>query len=116
MADPHGSTSFGPTGKNIANAVVVQANGKIVVAGSYDYGGGDTDLAVLRYNSDGTLDTTFNGSGYFVRGGTGADTAKAVAIQPDGKIVVVGTIDWGANDTDAWILRLTSSGSLDPHL
>src|SRR5262245_28701945 len=44
-----------------ANAVAVQADGKIVVAGSSDGGGGVGNFAVARYLADGTLDTTFDG-------------------------------------------------------
>ena len=57
---------------SFANAVAIQADGKIVVAGSL---GGD--LHVARYNTNGTLDTTFSGDGIVVTdfGGSGTDSA-----------------------------------------
>ena len=45
-----------------AYAVAIQADGKIVVAGDA-YNGSDNDFAVVRYNADGSLDTTFDGDG-----------------------------------------------------
>jgi uncharacterized delta-60 repeat protein len=80
---------FGGTDK--ANAVAIQADGKIVVAGSTTAGTGG-DFAVARLNADGSLDTSFDGDGKrFVNFNNGLDQAFAVALQADGKIVVVGT-------------------------
>ncbi len=69
--------------------------------------------------SDGTLDPTFGFGGlttvFFDLGGTNRDIATDVAIQPDGKIVVVGYADFSAlGDTDFAIARLLPSGELDP--
>jgi uncharacterized delta-60 repeat protein len=101
-------------------AVAVQTDGKVVVAGTYDLGGGDTDAVVLRYNVDGTPDNTFGNTfladgttRVFSWGGGGADKANALAIQPDGKIVVVGTYDFGAGNTNIWVMRLNSDGTFD---
>ncbi|BDV42198.1 fibronectin type III [Geotalea uraniireducens] len=95
-------------------AIAVQSDGKIVVAGDVDWGGGDTDLWVLRLNDDGTKDTTFDSSiGDYVDGGTGADRASALVVQPDDRIVVVGTFDF-IDDTDIWVLRLNADGTGDP--
>ena len=79
-----------------ASAVALQEDGKIVVAGSNATGdfmaGFDYDFAVARYNTDGSLDTGFDGDGRATTDfGTPSDLANAVAIQPsDGKIVVAG--------------------------
>lgn len=90
-------TSFGSEGREIipvgnshdyANSVVIQRDGKIVAAGSAYY-----DMAVVRVNSNGSLDTTFNGTGKIITPTWGND-ASSVAIQEDGKIVVAG----GQND------------------
>jgi uncharacterized delta-60 repeat protein len=87
--------------------VAVQADGKTVVAGYVD---GADGFAVTRYNLNGTPDTTFgpdhNGT-LVVRGGS--SSANAVAIQPDGKIVVMGT--WDLSDTR--VLRFNPDGGLD---
>ena len=65
--------------------------GKIVVAGYY-YNGTDFDFAVVRYNTNGTLDATFGGgTGITTTNFGGVDIAYSVAIQSDDKIVVVGT-------------------------
>src|SRR4051812_24788004 len=66
---------------NLINAIAIQPDGKIIAVGSAG------SMAVLRYSSNGALDTSFNG------GGRAVDTpgdALGVAIQADGKIVVVG--------------------------
>ena len=103
-------TTFG--GVDAAAAVAVQADGKIVVAGSTSVGG---DFAVARYNPDGSPDATFAGDGTTtVDFGFVADdeAAAALAIQDDGKIVVVGTATF-SGDQDFVVARLLSDGALD---
>ena len=111
--------TFGDGGKSItdigslseeAYAVAIQADGKIVVAG-YSWNGSSnrSDFAVVRYNPDGSLDTTFDGDGVAVTPvSTWDDYAYGAVIQPDGKIVVAG---YGNNDFA--IVRYNSDGSLD---
>jgi uncharacterized delta-60 repeat protein len=96
---------------DFATAVAIQADGRIVVAGS---AGVDVDpeFAVVRYNTNGTLDTTFSGDGRLTRefGSTGGGFgAEDVAIQADGKIVVVGD-----NGSDFAVARFNANGSIDP--
>ena len=103
---------------NYANAVALQADGKIVVAGNAfaNPSANTSDIAVLRYNTDGTLDTTGFGSpnGYVTTSIGAFDDGFAVAVQPlDGKIVVAGNADAGTSDRLA-LLRYNSNGSLDP--
>jgi len=98
-----------------AVAVAVQADGKIVVAGTLlapDFSG--KGVALLRYNANGTLDTTFGGTGIVTRTiGTGSDTAAAaLALQVDGKIVVAGHAFTGTK-TDIVLLRYNANGTLD---
>ena len=72
------------------NALAVQDDGKIVAAGTSNIGG-LLDFAALRFNSDGSPDTGFGDGGKVVTDlGTDQDIASDVAIQSDGKIVVVG--------------------------
>ncbi|MEO7539804.1 MAG: delta-60 repeat domain-containing protein [Pyrinomonadaceae bacterium] len=80
------TTTFGAPAES-ANAVVVQADGKIVAAGGAGMVGGG--FAVARYNGDGSLDTTFDGDGK-VTIGNDYDFASGVALQPDGRIVASG--------------------------
>ena len=71
------------------NSVAVQPDGKIVVAGYAEVGGVD-QFALVRYNSDGSLDTGFNTNGRVTTAvGKGTCKGEGVALQEDGKIVVV---------------------------
>jgi uncharacterized delta-60 repeat protein len=78
---------------DIANAVALQADDKIVVAGeALDIASNSLDFALIRLNPDGHVDTSFNETGFVLTdflGGTD-DRAYAVAIQDDGKIVAAG--------------------------
>ena len=93
-----------------ANAVAVQPDGKIVVAGFAEVNAIDSDFALARYNADGTLDTSFSADGIVTTDlGTESDDARALAIQPDGKIVLAGDTDQGIA-----LARYPSDGKLDP--
>ncbi|MDD2780799.1 cadherin-like domain-containing protein [Sulfuricurvum sp.] len=93
-------------------SVTVQSDGKILVAG-YNKNGSNDDFALVRYNSDGSLDTTFNGDGKVTTAiGVGADGGYSVTVQPDGKILVAGVSKNGSND-DFAMVRYNSDGSLD---
>ncbi|HEY7098680.1 MAG TPA: delta-60 repeat domain-containing protein [Terriglobales bacterium] len=112
------TTDFGLT--DIARGLVIQPDGKIVVAGqSYDLFSVFGEYALARYNSDGSLDSTFGNGGMVTSflGGQGC-AANALALQTDGKIVVAGeiTIDFifGENgDLDFAVARYNPDGSLD---
>jgi uncharacterized delta-60 repeat protein len=103
------------------NAVAIQGDGKVVAAGFVD--GGLPDWALIRFNTDGSLDTTFDADGIqaftFGSGSFGGhERAQGVAVQSDGKIVAVGFTDAGTGVNDgtqsfAAIARLNSDGSLD---
>jgi uncharacterized delta-60 repeat protein len=86
------------------NAVAVQEDGKIVVAGSS--GGVQGFFTLARYNPDGRLDKTF-GAGGPVFGTSGS--ANALALQGDGKIVAAGSTE---NTTFA-LVRYNPDGILD---
>jgi uncharacterized delta-60 repeat protein len=97
-----------------ANALTLQPDGKIVVVGSTSQSfGGDT--LVLRYTADGDLDGTFGGGdGILPVAVSGvADVATAVALQPDGQIVVAGYDRAGSYD-EAYVARFTATGEEDP--
>jgi len=99
---------------NYANAVALQADGKIVVVGNAFATSNTSDIAVLRYNTNGTLDTTGFGSpnGYVTTNVGAFDNGFAVAVQPDNKIVVAGNADAGIGDRLA-LLRYNADGSPD---
>lgn len=107
------STDF-LAGNDIAYSVAVQADGKIVAAGTKDIGGGAAqDFALARYNANGSLDTAFgNGGKVTTDFFSNLDDAKAVAVQADGKIVVGGSAVTAANTSFA-LARYNSNGSLD---
>ncbi|UCH13270.1 MAG: T9SS type A sorting domain-containing protein, partial [Bacteroidales bacterium] len=72
-------------------SVAIQSDGKILVAGC-SYTVGYSDFALARYNTDGTLDTTFNSSGIIITdiGNSTYDNGIAMAVQDDGKIIIAG--------------------------
>ena len=94
-------------GDDTGEAVAVQADRKVVVAGTTH---GGTDIAVVRYDTDGTLDPSFDGDGIVITDLSGDDAAFAVAIQADGKILVGGFTDDGVS---AALLRYDTDGTLD---
>ncbi|MBK8465325.1 MAG: hypothetical protein IPL32_05795 [Chloracidobacterium sp.] len=94
-----------------ANGVAIQSDGKIVAAG-YSLNGSNYEFAVVRYNTNGMLDTTFNGTGKVTTPIGGNDSAFSVAIQPDGKIVAAGYSLIGANYEFA-VVRYNTNGTLD---
>ena len=97
--------SFGGTDE--ARAVLVQPNGRIVVAGT---GGASRRFCVARLRNNGLLDTTFGSGGKRkIDFGGGEDQAFAVALQPDGKIVVAGD----SHVQQVAVTRLNANGSLD---
>lgn len=100
------------SGNDSAEGVVQQSDGKIVVAG-FATVGGNRDFAVARYNANGTPDSSFDGDGKVTTAiGTTDDFGEAVAVQPDGKIVVAGYIsNNGSNDVA--LVRYNTNGSLD---
>jgi len=104
-------TSFGEFGGQ-AYAVALQADGKILAAGSYS-NGVDLDVAIVRYNEDGSLDTSFSTDGKFRTSlGNGDEELNAIAVQEDGYIVAGGYIvkDSGR---DFVLMRLTPDGEMD---
>ena len=107
---------YGLAGTNDSYAVdvAIQSDGKLLLAGFTDEAG-TQDFAVIRINTDGTLDDTFSGDGrQSLPIGAGLDRARAVAVQPDGKILVAGESDGGVTGYDFAIVRLDANGTLDP--
>ena len=113
--DPHfgtGGTALGDFGgSDQGYAMVVQHDGKVLMAGrawnvdQYDFG-------VVRFNADGTLDSSFGNGGMVMTDvGSMFDSAYAMAVQTNGKIVVVGQTE--GNGYDFGMVRYNSDGSLD---
>lgn len=89
------------TFRGAAAQLLVQRDGKLLVAGLGE---------ITRFNRDGSLDRSFGEGGRARAGNVAATTA---AIQPDGKILVIGTVSSGAVDGDFGVARLTTDGKLD---
>jgi uncharacterized delta-60 repeat protein len=102
-----------PAGTTRANAVAIQGDGKIVTAGFNRTGSGQTVFQVVRFNVNGSLDTSFNGSGIVTQAINAVDDeATSIAIQGDGKIVV-GGMTKPASFYDSAFMRFLSTGALD---
>ena len=105
---------FGVSGSG--NAVIIQADGKIVVAGQAGIlPNATSDFALARYNANGSLDASFDGDGrVFTDFGFG-DVVNALSIQPDGKLIAAG-IAKSSSSRDAnefGVARYNPDGSLD---
>jgi uncharacterized delta-60 repeat protein len=104
-------TDFTPHG-DFAIGMAIQADDKVVAVG--DAGGTNPKFAVARYNTDGTLDTSFSTDGKVLTDfGPNADEAVEVAIQGDGKIVVVGGVNVNHLDSRFGVVRYNPDGTLD---
>lgn len=105
-------------GYDTASTVLLQADGKIVVAGGASSGGvlGQTEFGVARYTADGALDSAFGTGGTVMTplaGGSGS--ATAAVLQPDGKIVVSGPSYRAEGESFGFgLVRYTVDGALDP--
>jgi uncharacterized delta-60 repeat protein len=104
------ATALSSVGHSYGTATAIQNDGKILAAG-YAYFGNDVDFAVSRYNADGSLDLTFDQDGMVTTDiGDINDFCYSVAIQNDGKIVLVGGTQ---NFSKIAVVRYNSNGSLD---
>ena len=90
-----------------ANAVTVQPDGKILYAGNFLAVDRLSRNFIVRFNADGTVDTSFDS------GGTVDNVISSIALQSDGKIVVVGNFTMVAGQTRNGIARLNADGSFD---
>ena len=96
-------------GQESGKTVAIQADGKIVLAWTTKPAPAPNDIALVRYNTDGSLDSTFGSNGIAVTNlPTTDESVGAVAIQPDGKIVVAGS------QSGPWLAaRYQTNGTLD---
>ena len=92
-------------------SLALEPDGKIVVAG-VAYIGAGRDFALARYNSNGTLDTSFGTGGKVITDFTRDDSTFSVAVEPDGKILAAGMADVSRGYGFA-LVRYNSNGTLD---
>lgn len=118
-------TSFGSGGHVItelggldrARALVLQPDGKIVVGG----GAGNTtqphpggNFALVRYHTNGDIDTSFGSNGIINTNLGGNDLVNGLALQPDGKLIAAGHSAFENESERAALARYTAGGELDP--
>lgn len=104
------AATFGPAGEQqaIATDAAQQSDGKMIAVGNFN-----NDWFIWRFDLSGTFDTTFNFSGKRVIGfATNDDKATGVAVQPDGKILIVGS-STDVNGVVTALLRLNPDGTND---
>lgn len=126
--DPNGklvNSGFGISGRVFKDAfltsvtdMAIDAQGRIIVVGATPGPGGLSDFGVVRFNPNGSDDTSFAGFGAttfgFDNGGNNFDDAPtSVLADPDGRIVVAGSLDFGNSDRRFGIVRFNVNGSLD---
>ena len=96
-------------GNPAVNDLALQSNGKILVGGT-----GQNNLALVRFNTNGALDKSFNGTGVVLQNLPGNhEGINALAIQPDGRIVAAGASTDAADHEHNTVMRFLSSGTLD---
>lgn len=116
-------TTFGAGGRQItqfegstpefAFGAVTQPDGKVVVAGGGGSPAGSSQFLIARYNSDGSLDSSFANGGVQAIPVGAFDQAWDVALQSDGKIIVAGETETHTTPFDFGVVRLNPDGSLD---
>lgn len=104
--------SVGVGGRSGASKIALQSDGKIVAAG-YSYNGIGNDMAAIRLNPDGSLDTSFSGDGQVITPVGSYSSANSVAVQKDGRIILVGGSKNDSNNEDFAVVRYNMDGSLD---
>lgn len=126
--NPDGSldTTFGSGGRvlitldaggDLLDSVAIQPDGKIVVGGALNQNNANLAFLVARFNSNGTLDTSFGNGGRMVTTfGDASAQVNSLVLQPDGKILVAGQSGFGSYSelNDFALARYKTDGSLDP--
>lgn len=107
-ADAAFNTTAGTGLNSYVQAIAQQSDGKLLVGGSFFEYNGQPRSALVRLNVDGSLDSTFVQTGAGITG-----VVDAIAVQPDGRIVVGGSFDLYNGIARKKILRLEATGALD---
>ena len=126
--DGNFDTSFGNKGKDVVNNIAggngwdrgnslyVDGARKVYVTGYSKNAKGNFDMYVIRLKSDGSIDNTFGNNGQVVvdniAGGKGYDYGYSLYVDSKGKVYVTGA-SWNGSNSDMYVIRLNSDGSLD---
>ncbi len=108
--------SFAPqfTRYGSVKAIARQADGKTIVGGTFQRANGSASYNIARFNTNGTVDNTFaTGTGTTPDRSGGSNEVNALAIQPDGKILVGGRFGTFNGSTQRVLVRLNPNGSVD---
>ena len=99
--------SGGFAGFDYPFSIAVQPDGKILAGGGFTFYSGTTSNGIIRLNSNGTIDNTFNiGTGF-------TNTVLSIVLQPDGKILAGGAFTSYSGVTSNYIIRLNTGGTID---
>ncbi|MEJ2615849.1 MAG: hypothetical protein P8Z35_12900, partial [Ignavibacteriaceae bacterium] len=98
-------------GDDNPHSAVIQEDGKIIAVGHTDFYGTE-DFALVRYTSNGNLDTTFGDGGIVVTAVRSWDEAQSLAINNDGKIIAAGFVN-DRGDSDFALVCYNSDGNID---
>ena len=94
-------------------ALVVQPNGKILIGGDFTRYNEQPAQGITRLNKDGLLDPSFHASTVYPGGVSNVGTVNDIALQPDGKMIIVGTFNYVNGVEIKRVARLNTDGSLD---
>jgi len=113
------TTDFDDGSNDLGNDIALQPDGKIILAGQ-SYNGSNNDFTLILYNGDGSPDASFGANGKAITGFRHSDEfCYAVALQPDGKIVMAGRSSNGSDfavDGDLLYLTAGDAGLLMVHV
>lgn len=118
---PNFDNTFGTNGKvyedfisgnNSISQIVLQSDGKIVTCGAVVTNNPFSQCLVVRFNTDGTVDSAFGNNGTVVTDNNPA-FATSIALQNDGKILITGGVELSNNNNEILVTRLNSNGTLD---
>ena len=98
---------------NFINAVVLQPDGKFLIGGGFSSYTGVSRNGIARLNANGTLDATFNPGAGINSGSVAANAVQAIALQPDGRVLIAGNFTTVNNLNYARVARLNADGSVD---
>jgi uncharacterized delta-60 repeat protein len=106
---------FGSANPATVAGIALTPGGKAVVTGTLNFGSPSSLIALAEFKLDGTSDTGFGSGGKesLPSQGTGGNTAGALMVGPDGKILVVGSADYATTNFDFLLARLSANGTPD---
>ena len=105
--------SYGGLSHDEVHSMAFQPDGKILLAGRTINSDFNHNYSVARYNTDGTLDTSFGGVGKITIDHASTEDGRSIVVQSDGKIVIGGVIEFWGSGTKFYLVRLFSNGDLE---